>query len=289
MRTLNVLGCGAVGRTLARRWTQDGAAELLAVLNRSLASGRRAVAFIGCGRAVRSPAQLPPADLMMISAADEAIETCCRRLCAAGVLRPGTVVFHCSGALGSTILEPAHAQGAWIASLHPVKSFADPALAAKTFAGTYCTLEGDPQACEVLDQACRQSGGLVFRIDPALKTIYHAGTVFACNYLVTLVEIGLRCLERAGVDRETAAAMLRPLVAGAGENALSLGPVRALTGPIARGEASVVARQCEALGQWDPSLQRLYKVLGTWALELSAAKGSADPAALAAIEKIFKG
>ena len=288
MKTLNVVGCGKVGKALARLWTRHGVFQVLSILNRTLQSGEAAAEFVGAGRAVRGFAELAKADLVMISAADEAIVDCCRGLCIAGALGRGTIVFHCSGSLASAVLEPARSQGAWIASVHPVKSFADPAMAAGSFPGTFCAVEGDPQACAVLRAAIHGCDGIPFAIEPRLKTIYHAATVFASNYLVALMEIGLRCLEKSGVARETALQILCPLAAGTVANVGELGPERALTGPIARGEASVVAKQCEALGPWDAMIQDLYKSLGRVALELAAAQGTAAPEALGEIRRLLE-
>ncbi len=51
MKTINVIGCGKVGRTLARLGTERGVWEVLWVLNRSLASAAGAVEVVGAGRA----------------------------------------------------------------------------------------------------------------------------------------------------------------------------------------------------------------------------------------------
>ena len=289
MKTINIIGCGRVGKTLARLWTRHGVFRVQSILNRTLQSAARAAEFVGSGRAFGSYADLEKADLVMISASDEAIEPCCRQLCDAGVPGEGTIVFHCSGALASTVLEPARASGASIASVHPVKSFADPATAVESFPGTFCAIEGDPRACAVLGDALGRCGGVPFAIQPQFKTIHHAATVLASNYLVALMELALRCFEHSGVTRETALRVLGPLAAGTISNVSQLGPIRALTGPIARGEASVVANHCEALGQWDASVQDLYKALGRVTLELAAAQGTADPEALAEIRRLLGG
>ncbi len=288
MKTLNVIGCGRVGKTLARLWTVHGVAKVRSILNRSPASAARAAAFVGAGEAVAGYAQLGPADVVMISVPDDAIETCCRQLSGAGVLARGTIVFHCSGALPSGVLEPARSQGALVASVHPVKSFADPAAAVETFAGTFCALEGDPEACRFLEDALHRCGAFTCPVEPEQKMIHHAATVIVCNYLVALMEVGLRCFEHAGVPRETALRVMQPLVAGTVANVFELGPVRALTGPIARGDSSLVARQSEALGRWDETIRQLYKALGLVAADLSAAQGAAAPEALAEIWKLLQ-
>ena len=289
MNSINVIGCGKVGKTLSRLWTRHGIFRVQSVLNRSLQSSSQAVEFVGAGRAVDDYARLGHADLVMISTSDEAIETCCRRLCASGILTEGVIVFHTSGSLPSSLLESARSQGALIASLHPVKSFADPATASKTFAGTFCALEGDPQACDVLRDALRPCRATTFPVDPEFKTIYHAATVVTSNYLVALMEVALRCFEKAGIDRQAALDLMQPITTGTAANLFELGPVRALTGPIARGEPSVIERQSEALGQWDETIQSIYKALGRIALDLSAEQGTATPDALAAIKKTLRG
>jgi predicted short-subunit dehydrogenase-like oxidoreductase (DUF2520 family) len=288
LKTINVIGCGRVGKTLARLWTQHETLQVESILNRSRASGEQAADFVGGGRAVGSCADMTPTDLVMISACDESIDACCADLCDAGVLKQGAVVFHCSGSLPSSILAPARNHGARIASIHPVKSFADPAAAAGAFPGTFCALEGDPEACEVLSDALSRCGAILFQVDPQRKTTYHAGTVFVCNYLVALMEVGLHCFERAGISRETATEILRPIVAGTVENLFTLGPAPALTGPIARGDASVVKRQCEALADWDETIYRIYQTLGRIAADLSAEQKTADPESLAEIRRLLE-
>jgi predicted short-subunit dehydrogenase-like oxidoreductase (DUF2520 family) len=283
VKTLNVIGCGNVGKVLSRLWTMHNVLEVRSILNRSLASGSRAVEFVESGHAVESYAQMGPADVFMISASDEAIEECCRQLCGTRLLREGTIVFHCSGVLPSSVLEPAREQGASIASVHPVKSFADLAIVVETFAGTFCALEGDAEACEVLRDLLRRCGAITFPVKPEHKTIHHVATVLVCNYLVALMEVGLRCFEQAGLAREDATRVLVPIVTGTLSNVFRLGPVQALTGPIARGEQSVVERHCQALARWDEKILRVYQSLGQVAVELSATQGNADPDALAAI------
>jgi predicted short-subunit dehydrogenase-like oxidoreductase (DUF2520 family) len=288
VKTLNVIGCGKVGKTLTRLWTANRVFRVQSVLNRSRQSAAEAVDFAGSGRPVDDFSQMHKADVVMISASDEAIRECCRRLCRAGLVDRRTVVFHLSGSLPSSLLEPAKAEGASIASVHPVKSFADPSAAVESFRGTFCALEGDADACEPLRDALERCGAIAFHVAPEHKTIYHAGTVFASNYLIALVEVGLRCFERAGLARETAMEVMRPIVTGTVDNLFRLGPARALTGPVARGEPSVVQGQSEALGRWDENTQRLYKSLARVAVELSAVQGKAGREALAAIERLVR-
>lgn len=287
--SLNIIGCGRVGRALARLWAHQGTFKIQDVLERTLEKSGSAVTFIGDGRAVDALAEMRRANVWMLTPPDDQIAACCTALARSGLLEPGCVVFHCSGALPSRDLAPAAACGAVVASVHPLKSFADPAVAAATFSGTYCAAEGDAKALAVLRPAFERIGGSVSEIDPRFKTIYHAASVIVCNYLTALLETGLRCYEKSGFERDTALRMMEPLVRETLDNVFSLGTVQALTGPIARGDHVVVARQVDALEAWEPGVAAIYRKLGAVATELARAQGKADPSALAAIERLLAG
>jgi predicted short-subunit dehydrogenase-like oxidoreductase (DUF2520 family) len=81
--------------------------------------------------------------------------------------------------------------------------------------------------------------------------------------------------------------MVEPLVRETIDNVFRLGTAHALTGPIARGDDKVVARQIEALAAWDPRMAALYKQLGAIAVELAHAPGKREQTALAAIERLL--
>ncbi|HET7157503.1 MAG TPA: DUF2520 domain-containing protein, partial [Burkholderiales bacterium] len=100
-------------------------------------------------------------------------------------------------------------------------------------------------------------------------------------------EAGLRCYEQAGLSRATALEMIAPIVRDTVQNVLDLGTTRALTGPIARGDEEVVARQVSALSALSPQLANIYRDLGVIAVELAREQGGASEAALARIEALL--
>jgi len=285
--TFNLLGAGRLGRSLGRLIATDREAVLQDVLTTRADSAVSAVAFIGAGRAVHDLAALRPAGLWLLTPPDAAIAPLATALAGTGLLRSGDVVCHCSGALPSSLLAPLRAAGAAVASVHPLKSFADPAAAAASFAGTWCTAEGDAEALQCLQPLFERLGARVARMDAAGKTLYHAAAVLMCNDLVALMEAGLRSAEAAGLAREAALAMFGPLVRETLDNVFRIGSVRALTGPVARGDAAVVARQHEALQALDPRLAEAYRALAAVALDLARQQGT-DAAALAAVGGVIE-
>ena len=288
MNTLNIIGAGRVGRTLARLWRESGVFDIQDVLDRTPAGARAAVAFIGGGQQADGVKDMRAAALWMLTPPDSQIVPCCEALAASGLLRSGDIAFHCSGSLASSALANAARLGARVASVHPLKSFADPRTAAASFAGTWCAAEGDAAALEVLRPAFERIGARVSEIAPQHKTLYHAASVIACNYLVALMEVGLRCYERTGLERGSALAMMEPLVRETLDNVLRLGTAPALTGPIARGDDAVVAQHLAVLGAWDADIGDLYRRLGAVALELAREHGEASPEARARLADVLR-
>jgi predicted short-subunit dehydrogenase-like oxidoreductase (DUF2520 family) len=274
--TLNIVGAGHVGRTLGRLFHAHGVFAVQDVLTRSAESAQGAVAFIGAGRALAQAAQLRPAQVWMLAVGDDQIAPTCAALAANGLLNEATV-FHCSGARASGELGAASQAGAQVASIHPVRSFADPAAVAAAFAGTWCGVEGDPGALALLAPAFEAIGARLVGIDAAAKTVYHAASVFASNYLVTVLDAALRAYAAAGVPPEVARELARPLASETLANVFRLGAPAALSGPVARGDMATVARQHAALQEWDAPTASLYDALVEATTRLAERKRRGEP------------
>jgi predicted short-subunit dehydrogenase-like oxidoreductase (DUF2520 family) len=109
-----------------------------------------------------------------------------------------------------------------------------------------------------------------FHIATKAKAIYHAGAVFASNYLVVVEALAQRLLRHAGMTDADAWAALRPLVEGTLENLGRAEPKDALTGPVVRGDTATIVRHIESLTFDDG---KLYRELGRAALELAQKRG----------------
>lgn len=285
---LNIIGCGNVGKTLAHLWAKHDIFHIQDVCNRSLDSAKKACEFIGQGKPIHSLNDLRTADVFLIGTADQSIAACCELLVASNVLQAGNIVFHCSGALPASILDYANRAGALIASIHPIKSFADPSLCITNFSGTFCGAEGDADALEVLEKAFQAIGGQTLHVDSANKTFYHAASVVASNYLTALLELSIQSYVKAGLSRERALQIIAPIAHGTITNISELDTVQALTGPIARGDVSTVETQLNAFQTWKPEYGELYRLLGGITLDLSMIKGAAPSDALDALTKLLK-
>ncbi len=273
---MNILGCGKAARTVARAWIQTGLVEVQAVCNRTLSSAEDAVRFLGQGRPVNSWQEFPQAQLLLMGVSDKAIPPLGAQVAEEGIVHPGMIIFHLSGALDSGVLAPVKRCGAFVASLHPVMTFADPHRAVQEFHRCSCTLEGDPEATHLLANLVRSAGARVLHIEPGVKPLYHAGLVMTCNYLVALLEAGLQALEQAGMSREIALSVIQPLVEETLRNCWKWGTAGALTGPIARGDVETVMRELEILRN-SPQLVEIYRCLGRLTLEIARKQSRLSP------------
>ncbi|MBA3059564.1 MAG: DUF2520 domain-containing protein [Gammaproteobacteria bacterium] len=275
MTTINLIGAGRVGRALGRAWHSSGAFCVQDVLTRSLASAEQAVAFIGAGRAVTEMAQMRPADVWMLAVPDSEIASTAAALAKALAKSPhlakrATLTFHCSGALASAEMEPLRALGWQLASAHCLLSFANPELALQQLAGTPCALEGDPLAVTALQPAFESLGARCFGLAAEHKLLYHAGAVFATNFLPVLQDLAQQLWQGSGMSAAMAAQLNATLLHNAVDNLLALGPASALTGPAARGDTALVQRQGDAVAQWDATAGEAYRALSQLASKLAA-------------------
>lgn len=286
--TLNILGAGKLARTLARLWHQQRSFALQQCYSRRYQSARQCCDFAGAGRAISTLDDFDTADVWLLATPDRAIAETAQQLAAQRLVRPGDIVFHCSGVQTAQSLQPLQSAGAHTASVHPLHSFADPAASIRSFAGSYCTAEGQAAALQRLLPAFESIDARIVTIEASAKPLYHAGSVIACNYLVALLEASLQSFAAAQIPRRMAAQMLLPIVHNTVDNALGGSPEQALTGPIARGDVDTVATQLAQLQAAAPQLLALYRTLGLQTVAIAARQNAASDTALRQLEALLK-
>lgn len=212
--------------------------------------------------------------LILIASPDDAIATVAARLARSG-MGPHHVVLHMSGLLDRTALAPLASTGAALGSFHPLQTVADPASAADRLRGAYAGIEGETRAVEAGRALANALEMVPVLLDPGSKPLYHAGAVLAANYTTVLAGVAEQLALSAGIPRETAAQLYAPLFIGAARNLADLGAVRALTGPIRRGDVATVRAHLAAL---PAQIGSLYRALGLAALDLAILAGLPEPA-----------
>lgn len=262
MLRINIIGAGRLGQSLAWLLHHHGLATVQAVVCRTLPAASQAVAHIGAGQATTLDHPLPQADVTWITTPDQPLQSICHWLVNQQSLLPNSIVVHSSGAQPASILSDAKTLGCAIASLHPMKSFNDPNQCQPSLTGVYLGVEGDDRALACLTPLLTQLGARVVTIDAAHKTLYHAAAVLASNFMPLLYDCATRCFAEAGLDATAAHHSTLALMQSAQQNlAASQSASRALTGPVQRGDVTIIQEHLRALTEQLPALAPLYQQL----------------------------
>nr|HID58430.1 DUF2520 domain-containing protein [Desulfobacterales bacterium] len=286
--SLAIVGCGTVGTAMGKLLS-DAGYRVMGVVSRRLETARKAARTIGVSTYSTNPWEVTKeADIIFITTPDKAITPTCEAIVNHKGFKKGAVVIHCSGAHSSDILSSARRLEAYVASLHPLQSFASVDQALKIVHGSVCTIEGDEPALHVVRQLVSDLGGILVEISPKGKTLYHAAAVTASNYLVTLIDMALQLNGAIGIARETSFKALFPLIKGTLKNIEAIGIPAALTGPIARGDIDTVTDHLNAIKKDVPELIPLYKTLGLFTVNIAVAKGTLSPEIAHKMALLFK-
>lgn len=243
MIRINIIGAGRLGKTLAYLMVKQGLVQIGGIVNTSVETTQDAIQFIGQGIACASIAQLPAADVTFITTPDKNIIETGRALALSPALKSGSVVVHCSGALGADILSFVKEKHCWAVSVHPMHSFARPEISILQYQTTYCAIEGDEEAFPVVESLFNPIGSICYKIPAHKKSLYHAAGVFASNYLVTLAQVAFDCLLEVGLEQPLGKEVLAHIMQNTLNNLSHAShPIHALTGPVQRGDTAVISQ-----------------------------------------------
>jgi predicted short-subunit dehydrogenase-like oxidoreductase (DUF2520 family) len=132
-------------------------------------------------------------------------------------------------------------------------------------------VEGEGSAPEAARNLVTHIGSRVLPLEAGQLPAYHAAAVLAAGGLCALLDVACEVLGQIGLDRATALEALLPLSEGTLENLGAVGLPEALTGPVARGDAHVVARNLAAIQ--GPAARAVYQALAGRALALARQRG----------------
>jgi predicted short-subunit dehydrogenase-like oxidoreductase (DUF2520 family) len=132
----------------------------------------------------------------------------------------------------------------------------------------------------------RQMDGVAVRLSGTNRAAYHAAGIFACGFVLVLMETGTRLLMSQGFKRRQALRALLPLARQTLDNLERVGPHAAWTGPLSRGDFSTVERHVRALASQDAGAEYLeaYQALSKLTAKLLS---SPSGTMLKQLEEIF--
>lgn len=217
------------------------------------------IRVIGSGRVGSAvTARLRERGLAVGDDSPELVLLCVPDAAIAGVARslaPGPWVAHVSGATPLAALDPHERRF----SVHPLQTFdrsGDPAQ----FDGAWSAVTAETESALAAARELAETLGLrPFELPDDQRTLYHAGAVFASNYLVTIERAAARLVRTAGAPPEALVPLMERTIANGFD----------LTGPIARGDWATVEAHQGAIRAEAPELEELYETLANATVMLS--------------------
>lgn len=223
------------------------------------------------------------ADVLLLTVPDRLIGTVAEEL-AQSVTPAAKVVLHVSGSVGLEPLAPLAQLGAHVGSLHPLQSFAG---GNTKLAGVYMALDGDSEAQDAGKKLVELFGGKAFSVPAEERAAYHAAACICSNYTVAVEAMAAQLMARWTGSNEAAWEALLPLFKGTAANLQATqNPAAVLTGPIARGDVSTVAKHLAAL---PADVIPAYCSLGLATTSLALANGTIDENAADELRNLLGG
>lgn len=215
MPTIHIVGAGRAGGSLAR----------------ALRAGRRrGVDVVGpLTRDQVTPELTSEPGLVVLAVPDGNIAEV-----AASLPQGEAVLVHMAGSLGLDALAP-HTNRA---ALHPVLAMPDATTGAARLPGAWWAVTGDPEA-RIIVEALR---GRSVEVPDGQRAAHHAACTVASNHVMGLLGLVAE-IAPPGAPLE----MYMGLARGSVELASGSGPIRAMTGPVSRGDWATVRRHIDAL------------------------------------------
>lgn len=258
--TVGIVSAGRVGTAIGEALEQAGHV-VGGVVARSAESRRRAAVRLPETQILELPDVVGRSELLVLSVPDAVLGEVVADIAASGTLRPGTLVAHTAGASGIGVLTSLADLGAMTLAIHPAMTFVgSDDDTARLRRACFGVTAADEVGFAIAQSLVLEMGGEPVRIAEPDRQLYHAALAHGSNHLVALICDAVSALDAAidgdsgargtatvdGTPVRLAERILGPLVTAALQNVLELG-ADALTGPVARGDATAVAGHLAAL------------------------------------------
>ena len=267
--SIAIIGAGKVGNALARVFFENGL-KIAGIGSKTETSAKELAEKVCSIYSTYLSEITKNADIVFLTTTDNSIVDTCRQIAVNGGFKRNQFVFHTCGAMSAEALKYAEECGAYIASFHPLHSFAHKNVTKEELINTYYAIDGNMEAVELAKKIVEILEGKTIFIAPENRALYHAAACFASNYTVALASAASQILSCCNLTSEEATEALLPLYKGTLENISKFGVDKALTGPISRGDKQTVLEHINKLREnnsYDET--KLYKSLGNYALKIA--------------------
>lgn len=265
---IGVVGSGALGNALAQR-LQRKFFKINAIVSRNTRSARRLARKINCPHSGGDLSILRNCNFIIITVPSPEISRVAKKILDGSFYGKNAILVHTSGAWDSKILTAVQRSGHQafsVAAMHPMQTF--PAVIKwndrsleNYFNNVFFGVDGSGQAVAVTRRVARTIGAGSFMIPGKMKGLYHAGGVFASNFMVALMFMAQKIYKHAGLSDRQSRDLLYPIMRQTLNNIFQFGSAASLTGPAARNERTIIKKHLKDLKIFGSDFENVYKDL----------------------------
>ena len=256
---ISFIGAGKVGTAFGKYIS--GHHQILYYYSQSLKSSERAAEFVKAKATTSIKVLIEASEVIFITTQDKNISYVVDTIQELGLNLVNKHFVHMSGALTSEIFKPLKELGAWTASIHPLQTFPSIEKGLHGLKDAYFAIEGDG---DFIKPCLKSLGNPYIELKAHQKSQYHMAACIFSNYLVSLMAYGSKMLKDIGIEEGVGLKAMFPLVEATMDNVMTLGPKKALTGPIQRGDLITLEGHMKSVGGLD---LELYKSFMAWTSE----------------------
>jgi predicted short-subunit dehydrogenase-like oxidoreductase (DUF2520 family) len=264
INTVNIIGAGLVGKTIAHLICNAKIAKIGSVLCTSISHAEQAVKFIDSGEAVDRIQQLSPADITFITVPDDLILNVSHEIAESNKFKKGSIIVYCSSMVSMDSIKAVVPRDCSLCKVHPIKHIRSAEDAVVSFNGTICVYEGDDAIYPLISNFFSILGAQIYRIKSSKDFLYHAACVLASTYHQVLLSASALLYEDCGLSKVEAISLSRHLALSSLQSLdLTADYKSFIVGPISRGEKDIVEKDIGSIINED--IKRIYTSLGSLA------------------------
>lgn len=259
---ISFIGAGKVG-TAFGKYLANNSVSVIYYLSKNFDSSVKAADYVNCEATENIKTLIDNSDIIFITTKDDQIGSVAKEIYESSAILKGKVFVQMSGALTSEILNILENKGAAIYSMHPLQTFSDIDKGVEDLGTTYFSLESK---CDlnIMINLLKQINNPYFVLTSEQKVKYHLSACLFSNYLVTLLDFGVKMLGEIGINSDDGLKAMDPLIMATYNNVKSKGTKESLTGPIQRGDTDTLEKHLEQLDGLD---LEVYRSLGKMTTE----------------------
>ncbi|KEH97079.1 hypothetical protein Z962_05070 [Clostridium botulinum C/D str. BKT12695] len=263
---IGFIGGGRVGFSLGRYFVEKGL-SISGYYSRTYRPAYEASKFTNSNSYEKLSDLIKNSDTIFITTPDDAIHDVWNKMYNCDV--KGKIICHTSGSLSSEIFSNINNSGAFGYSIHPMFPFCDKFNDYKKLNTAYFSIEGDTKYLHYLYSVLSSLGNKVFLMKSQNKKLYHLANVTVSNLVLSIIDLGCEYLNKCGISNEDAINAFFPLIESNIKNLKENGVLKAITGPVERGDIGTIKKHMEVIPHED---KEMYKCLSSNLLRLSKIK-----------------